>query len=63
MEPAQSEQTTIGAAASLQTRSIMEDLQGETFAGGANLKGTFDGSVIWPRSVHRLPITSASAVR
>ena len=23
----------------------MEDLQAETFAGGANLKGSFDGSI------------------
>jgi hypothetical protein len=44
MKPAQSEQTTIGAAAALQTPEQHEDLQGGT-AGGANLKGTFDGSI------------------
>jgi hypothetical protein len=45
MKPAQSEQTTIGAAAALQTPEQHQDLQGGTFAGGANLKGTFDGSI------------------
>jgi len=44
MEPAQSEQTTIGAAAALQTPEEHE-AAGGTFAGGANLKGTLDGSI------------------
>jgi len=41
MAPALSEQTTMAAAALLPTPA----LQGGTFAGGANLKGTFDGSI------------------